>query len=552
MENSMHKSLRTLFDDSCRKFNDNPFLYYIKGAGYTYGEFRAKTMEIDRLLASYGIGKGDLVGIVSQNMPNWGVAYFAATAFGRIAVPLLPDFSESEIRHILKHSETKVLFVSGKLLPKISEKTYGRLSLIIRIDDFSIIKGTPCDNTALPADESEICPEDLAVIIYTSGTTGSSKGVMLTHRNLCANLRSCQILRPSYPWDVWLSLLPLSHTLESSLCLLLPMLAGGSVYYIEKAPTPTILMNALATVRPTTILSVPLIIEKIYRSAVLPKFRKSKVVSALYSIPPFRKLLNRAAGKKLMEKFGGRMRFFGIGGAKLDTNVERFLMEAKFPYAIGYGLTETSPLLAGATPELVKLGSTGPAVSGVSIKLIDKNPETGVGEIVVKGDNVMKGYYKNPEATQAAFTDDGWFKTRDLGMFDRKGWLYIKGRSSTTIIGPSGENIYPEEVESVINSHEMVNESIVTTRKGRLTALVHFDSEKLKAFLEAKDEFKRSTQEKIEELKKEILEYVNQKVSKFSKISEINEQPEEFEKTATRKIKRFLYDENNKKDIKKK
>lgn len=539
----MHKSLRTLFEESCSRYGNNPFLYYINGAGYNYAEFHSKVLETDRMLASYGIGKSALVGIVSQNMPNWGTAYFATSAFGRIAVPLLPDFSESEIRHILKHSESKALFVSRKLLPKISEKTYDRLSLIVCLDDFSIIKGTACGNPEPSVPEEDIHPEDLAAIIYTSGTTGSSKGVMLTHKNLCANLHSCQDLRPSYSWDVWLSLLPLSHTLESSLCLMLPMLAGASVYYIEKAPTPTVLMNALATVRPTTILSVPLIIEKIYKSAVLPQFMKSKVLSALYKIPPFRKLLNRAAGKKLMEKFGGRIRFFGIGGARLDPNVEKFLLEAKFPYAIGYGLTETSPLLAGATPELVKLGSTGPVVSGVTMTLLDKNPETGVGEIAVKGDNVMQGYYKNPEATKAAFTEDGWFKTRDLGMFDKKGWLYIKGRSSTTIIGPSGENIYPEEVESVINSHEMVNESVVTTRKGHLTALVHFDSEKLKAFLEAKDEFKRSTQEKLEALKKEVLEYVNQKVSKFSKISEINEQPEEFEKTATRKIKRFLYEE---------
>ena len=222
--------------------------------------------------------------------------------------------------------------------------------------------------------------------------------------------------------------------------------------------------------------------------------------------------------------------------------MERFLLEARFPYAIGYGLTETSPLIAAAPPEIVRLGSTGPVVKGVTMQLLNKDPRTGVGEIAVKGDNVTRGYFKNPEATAAAFTEDGWFKTRDLGCLDRDGWLYIKGRSSTTIIGPSGENIYPEEVESVINSHEMVAESVVTSRKGRLTALVHFDSEKLKAFLEAKDELKRTTQEKLENLKKEVLDYVNQKVSKFSRISEIDPQEEEFEKTATHKIKRYLYD----------
>lgn len=551
MDNIFHKSLRTLFEDSCARFKDNPFLYYVKGNGYTYGEFKSKTEEIDRLLANYGVGKGALVGLVAQNMPNWAVAYFAATAFGRIIVPMLPDFSESEIRHILKHSETKALFVSKKLLPKISEKTYGRMSLIVCLDDFSIIKGELCAESESAVGADEITAEDLAAIIYTSGTTGSSKGVMLTHKNLCANLYSTNILRPSYPWDVWLSLLPLSHTLESSMCLLLPMLAGANVHYIEKAPTPTVLMNALAIIRPTTILSVPLIIEKIYKTAVLPQMQKNRFIAFLYSLAPFRKLMNRAAGKKLFQKFGGRIRFFGIGGAKLDPIVERFLIEAKFPYAIGYGLTETSPLIAGAPPHMVKLGSTGPVVTGVEVKLLDKNPKTGIGEIVVKGANVMQGYYKNPEATADAFTEDGWFRTKDLGMFDKKGWLYIKGRSSTTIIGPSGENIYPEEVESVINSHDLVEESVVTTRKGKLTALVHFNSEKLQAFLDAKDELKRSTSEKLENLKKEILDYVNQKVSKFSKISEIKEQAEEFEKTATKKIKRFLYDDPDPKSKKK-
>ena len=244
------------------------------------------------------------------------------------------------------------------------------------------------------------------------------------------------------------------------------MQAGASVNYIEKAPTPSILMSALAKVRPTTILSVPLIIEKVYRSAVLPKLTATPLLRFMHRIPPLRKMMHRKAGKQLFEKFGGRIRFFGIGGARLDPEVERFLLEARFPYAIGYGLTETSPLIAAAPPDMVRLGSTGPVVKGVELRLLDKDPKTGVGEIAVKGDNVFKGYFNNPEAT------DGWFKTRDLGKLDKDGWLYIKGRSSTTIIGPSGENIYPEEVESVINSHEMVAESVVTSRKGRLTALV--------------------------------------------------------------------------------
>lgn len=543
MDNVHQRSLRALLEFSFTRYGDKPFLHFIDGPGYTYAEFHAKVYEVGELLSRYGLGRNDMIGLLSQNMPNWGVAYFATTAFGRITLPMLPDFSESEIKHILKHSAAKALFVSRKLLPKVLPKALDRLEVIICLDDFSIIKGEPCPAGPAPLpSEEEIQPDDLAAIIYTSGTTGSSKGVMLSHRNLCANLWSTEDARPSFDWDVWLSLLPLSHTLECSMCLLLPMQAGASVNYIEKAPTPSILMNALAKVRPTTILSVPLIIEKVYRSAVLPKLTATPLLRFMHRIPPLRKMMHRKAGKQLFEKFGGRIRFFGIGGARLDPEVERFLLEAHFPYAIGYGLTETSPLIAAAPPDMVRLGSTGPVVKGVELRLLDKDPKTGVGEIAVKGDNVFKGYFNNPEATSSAFTEDGWFKTRDLGKLDKDGWLYIKGRSSTTIIGPSGENIYPEEVESVINSHDMVAESLVTNRKGRLTALVHFDSEKLKAFLESTDEFKRTTQEKLENLKKELLEYVNQKVSKFSRISEIDPQDQAFEKTATHKIKRYLYD----------
>lgn len=542
MDNIHQRSLRALLEFSHERYLEKPFLHFIDGPGYTYGEFHARTYGIASMLSGYGLKRGDMVGLLSQNMPNWGVAYFATAAFGMISVPMLPDFSESEIKHILKHSEARALFVSRKLLNKVLPKAMDRLETIICLDDFSVIKGTPCTEPAAMPSEESIMPDDLAAVIYTSGTTGSSKGVMLSHRNLCANLWSTEDARPSYDWDVWLSLLPLSHTLECSMCLLLPMQAGASVYYIEKAPTPSILMNALARVRPTTILSVPLIIEKVYRSAVLPKLTATPLLRLMHRIPPLRKMMHRKAGKQLFEKFGGRIRFFGIGGARLDPEVERFLLEAHFPYAIGYGLTETSPLIAAAPPEKVRLGSTGPVVKGVKLQLLDKDPRTGVGEIAVKGDNVTRGYFRNPEATASAFTEDGWFRTRDLGRLDKDGWLYIKGRSSTTIIGPSGENIYPEEVESVINSHEMVAESIVTSRKGRLTALVHFDSEKLKAFLESTDELKRSAHEKIENLKKEILEYVNQKVSKFSRISEIDPQDKAFEKTATHKIKRYLYD----------
>ncbi len=504
-------------------------------------------------------------------MPNWPVAYFSAAAFGRISVPMLPDFSEYEVRNVIEHSEANALFISNRLLYKVPKDLLEKMNVVIIIDNLEILKS---NDVAVTGSTCEPQEEDLASIIYTSGTTGNSKGVMLTHKNLTSHLHAASLLRPGFEWDIWLSLLPLSHTLESSLCMMLPMVSGSSVYYIEKAPTPTILLKALKDVRPTTVLSVPMIIEKIYRNSVLPKFQASPVTRALYKTTPGRKLLNRVAGKKLMETFGGRIRFFGIGGAKLDGEVERFLYEAKFPYAIGYGLTETSPLLAGAIPENVKWQSTGPAVHGVTLKINNPNPETGEGEIVAKGPNVMKGYYKNPDATEQAFTEDGWFRTKDLGIIDKEGRLYIKGRLSNMILGPSGENIYPEEIESVINGHSMVSESVVTQSKGKLIARVYLNPDKIKALKEAKDEaiaayyhskeqltktkdelmhtydekkeeIIKAFNEKLENIKKDISEYVNSRVNKFSKIASVHDHPEQFEKTATHKIKRYKYTDKN-------
>ncbi len=577
------KTLKDLFDYSTTTYTNNKSFSYINGHSYTYSSFGERAREISDLLTKNGVMPGDKIALLSQNMPSWPVIYFATTAFGRVIVPMLPDFSEFEVRNVIEHSESKVLFVSSRLKYKISKELYNKLDLVVETDTLSVIhsKENPVEGKIKIPEES-----DLASIIYTSGTTGNSKGVMLTHKNLSSHLYSASILRPGYEWDIWLSLLPLSHTLESSLCMLLPMVSGSSVYYIEKAPTPSILMKALKQVRPTTILSVPMIIEKIYRNTVLPKFTSGKLVSAIYKTTPGRKILHRLAGKKLMETFGGRLRFFGIGGAKLDPLVERFLHEAKFPYAIGYGLTETAPLLAGAIPDNTKLQSTGPAVYGVTLRIDNPNPETGEGEIVAKGPNVMIGYYKNPEATKSAFTKDGWFRTKDLGILDNEGRLYIKGRLSNMILGPSGENIYPEEIESVINNHSMVSESIVTQSKGKLIAKVHLNPDKIKTlkeaseealaayyekkeqlvksyetkveeFSKAKEEFMHSYDEKKEELmhafneklesiKNDISEYVNARVNKFSRISTVKDHPEQFEKTATQKIKRYKYTEKDK------
>lgn len=504
---------------------------------YTYGEFRKKCDEISARLSRYGIGAGDRVAILSQNMPNWTVAMFSLVPFGRVSVPILPDSSENEVTNILNHSGSKAIFISRRMLPKLSRECMDKMVLVIDIEDFSLIKR---DDSSFTCDGRvrQPQPDDLATIIYTSGTTGNAKGVMLSHRNLCANIIASLHAQKCGEKDVWLSILPMAHTYELSIGVLYPIFCGACVYYIQKPPTPSILTKALKETRPTIMLSVPLIIEKIFRNSIVPTIRRSRVLRWMQRKMPW--LLYRIIGIKLRSTFGGRLKFFGIGGSKLDTHVEEFLKKAKFPYAIGYGLTETAPLICNAGVKYTKPGSTGVAAYGVSVKLINVNPETGEGEIVAKGDNVMLGYYKDPERTRSVFTDDGWFRTNDLATVDDKGRYYIKGRLNNMILGPSGENIYPEEIENVINNMEDVSESLVMERDGRLVALVQLNDNIIDWNQEGEDQFF----EKLEARKQAILNYVNKHVNKFSKIKEVEVMKEPFEKTATQKIRRFKYKKN--------
>ena len=389
---------------------------------------------------------------------------------------------------------------------------------------------------------AEVEEYDLASIIYTSGTTGNSKGVMLTHKNLAWTVQQCYTLQKIKPEDCFISILPLSHTLENTVGFLLPVKYGASVHYLRKPPVASVLLPALEVVKPTIMLSVPLIIEKIFRSKILPEFQKNAVIRTLYSASPIRKILHKVAAKKLHKTFGGHLHFFGIGGAKLDPAVEKFLMDGGFPYAIGYGLTETSPLLAGAVGKNRSLGSTGIAMEGVQLRIANADPLTGEGEIQAKGENVMRGYYKAPEITKEVFTEDGWFRTGDRGNFDKNNKLYIKGRIKTMIVGASGENIYPEEIESVINKMRFVLESLVIEKKGKLVAMIHLNMEEIESnFKHLKSEAQQYIQEKSEEILKEIHKKVNEEVNKFSRIQQVILHPDPFEKTPTKKIKRFLY-----------
>jgi long-chain acyl-CoA synthetase len=547
MENSDKKlTLAAAFSETLKKFGDHPAYSFVGEEPVTWETAYSRITSLSALLEANGICQGDRVALLSNNMPNWGLAYFSITFMGAVVVPILPDFSATEVANVIEHSGAKAAFVSSALFPKIENCNSEDLNFIIQIEDFSFLKSK---NSAVhfrkgsvPEKDYVINEDDIASIIYTSGTTGRSKGVMLTHRNIVFNAMKGYVIQPIDENDRFLSVLPLSHSYENTLGLILPMLGGSSVHYLKKPPTPSVLLPALAQVRPTMMLTVPLIIEKIYFNKILPAFTDNFFMKMLYSIPFLRKKLNSVAGKKLKTTFGGHLKFFGIGGAKLNRSVEQFLVEAKFPYAIGYGLTETAPLLAGANPQKSVFDSTGPAIEGIELKINNPDSKTGEGEIWAKGPNVMKGYYKEPEMTAEVITHDGWFRTGDLGLLDKRGNLYIKGRLKNMILSSSGENIYPEEIESVINNFRFVVESLVIQQKGKLVAYVHLNMEELeKKYHHLKADMTKQWDEKKEELLDELKEYVNSHVSKFSQINKVVLQPVPFQKTATLKIKRFLY-----------
>ena len=508
--------------------------YDTREGGYTFNSFKSKCDSISKKLTQYGIGAGDKVAILSQSMPTWSVAFFATVVHGRISIPILPDSSENEVTNIINHSESKVMFVSQKLSGKISQEVKDKMILIIEMDTFNVLKADEekftCDGrTMVPT------PDDIATIIYTSGTTGSAKGVVLSHRNLASNVITCYHSCKRDERDRWLSILPMAHTLEMTLGMLYPMYTGSTVYYLPKPPVASLLMKAMKIVKPTTMLTVPMIIEKVYKGSVLPTIKNSRTLTWMNE--HMHGLMCRIIGMKLKKTFGGHISFYGIGGAKLDPEVEKFLLDAKFPYAIGYGLTETSPLLGYAMHGWRAVGSFGYPVYNVRLKLHNVNPETGEGEIVAKGPNVMLGYYKDPVRTKSVFTEDGWFRTSDIAVKDEKGRYFIKGRNSNMILGPSGENIYPEEIENVINNVEGVSESIVVERDGKLVALVQPQEN----FIEWDKDSEDKLYEKLDAWKAKLLKVTNKNVSKASQVSSVEVMKEPFEKTATQKIRRFKY-----------
>ena len=544
---------KNIIPEVVSKYPNNNALGFVGEEFISYTQMGKRIDAVMAYMEALGIEPGDRVILYSQNMPNWGIVYFATQCMGVVVVPVLPDFNAYELGNIIEHSGAKAIFISKSLDFKLAKVENVDTGIVVRLDDFSLLKGADesllFDEDKQPTGNYSLNEDEMSVLLYTSGTTGTPKGVMLSQRNLITNIYQSNYVQEILPTDRFLSVLPLSHTYENTIGFLLPIVNGASITYLRRPPTGSVLLPALEKVKPTVMLTVPLIIERVYKGSILRKINRKSITRNLYKFRPTQKLLNKVAGKKLYETFGGQLKFFGIGGAKLDGQVERFLIDADFPFAIGYGLTETSPLAAGSAPRKGKFQAIGPKVIDSEIIIDNPNPETGQGEIWFRGKNVMLGYYKNEEMTKEVLTDDGWFKTGDLGSFDKNGMLTHKGRLKSMIVGPSGENIYPEEIESLINKFEFVEESLVIEDKGSLVALVHFNMEELEQKLkEITSDASIKIEDKVVELKADLLEYINSKVNKSSKLQDIIDYVEPFKKTATNKIKRYLY---NAEDVKK-
>ena len=550
-------TLNQLIDESCRKYGELPAVGMALEEPLTYRSFHERILLIAALLQDIGVSRGDRVGLLGENSQNWVTVYLAIVRLGAVAVPVLPDLPEADVHHILTEMACDVVFLTQRQVEKIYD-IQKELTTVVTLDDyiddtgvlqvqpFSDFLATARTRFGDGADTGtfafpEVTAQDPASILYTSGTSGFSKAVMLSHANLRANAASAAAIISLEPGMVFLSVLPIAHTYEFTVGFLLPMSRGCRVVYAGKTPTPAVLQKICARERPHGMLVVPLIIEKIYKKRILPTIEKSALLSLLCRYSMGRKLVYRRIGKKLEGFFGGRLMVMGIGGAALNPEIEAFLRTAGFPYLIGYGMTESSPLVAGGPygDTSIALCSTGKPIPGVRIRIADADEQTGIGEIQVQGDNVMLGYWNDPEATSETFTDDGWLKTGDLGLIDERGNVHVKGRSKSVIVLANGENIYPETIEHKLNSHPLLVESLVLENRGKIEAWVYPDYDFIDEVTAGQSREQRHTFI-ISELE-EIRKSVNQQLSSTSKLSRILERREPFIKTATHKIKRYLY-----------
>lgn len=547
----MQSSFNKYIEQTIREHWDLPALTDFQGTTYHYKDVARRMAKIHIMLEAAGIKHGDKVAICGRNSSNWATVFCAILTYGAVAVPILHEFKPDNIHHIVNHSESKMLFVGDVVWENLNIEKMPALNAVILLNDLSLLK---TDQPALievrerlneyfgkkfpthfRADSIQYYPDslnELALINYTSGSTGFSKGVMLSFRNIWSNLKFCvENLDFLQAGDGCVSMLPMAHMYGLMVELMNPFIKGCHIHLLTRVPSPKIIMDAFAEVKPKMIVAVPLIIEKIIKTRVFPLLEKPLI--KLMMMDPFvdTQLLSRIKNR-LTETFGGNLHQMIIGGAALNKDVEQFLKKIDFPYTIGYGMTECAPLISYAPWQENKLASCGRAVSRMELKIDSPDTANIAGELWVKGDNVMMGYYKNEEATQTTFKDN-WMKTGDLALMDSDGFLFLKGRCKNMILGPSGQNIYPEEIEDLLNNMPYVNESIVTDENGKLVALVYPD-------LENAEKSGYTTQE-IDSLMEENRINLNKELPAYSQIAKIVLRSEEFEKTPKRSIKRYMY-----------
>ncbi len=555
------KNIRHLFERSVELYGKLPSIAFVDEKPVLYRTLFNKIKELIAELIQHHIQPGERIAIVGDNSPNWVTAYLAVTSFGGVAVPILPNFPEEDIRHIIRDANCSAVFASEKHQHVLEGTGKSDVRLVISLENLSFevtqkklsaqmrdkvqsflgkIQGTPNADEiykALPYPEEE----NLAAIIYTSGTTGHSKGVMLSHRNIVSDVISGVEKFPIGTKDRFLSILPLSHTFEATGGMLCPLATGVSIYYMKGLPTPQKLLLSMDSAKPTGVLTVPLVMDKIYRKRVLPKLQGNILTANLLKVPVFRKILHKAAGRKLIQSLGGQLRFFMFGGAALNEDVEVFLRDAGISYSTGYGMTETSPILTINPFGKVRVGSCGQPIPDVELKIENQDPETGVGEIMVRGPMIMQGYYQNPEATREILNADGWLKTGDLGYIDEDGYVFIKGRSKNLLLAANGENIYPEIIEQHLIQNPYIQETVVYMESEKLKAKVYPDFDMINTRMDEMNVTNENKSEFIEKLLEEVRHEMNETFPSFSKLKELDVYPEPFEKTPTNKVKRYLY-----------
>ena len=544
-------NLIAVFETAIRDNWDLTALSDYGGESYTYKQIGERILRIHAIFKAAGVQKEDHIALLGKNSAHWGMIYLATVTYGAVIVPILPDFKPADIHYIVTHSDSIVLFVEESIYKDLVQEEMPLLRHTLKVQDDSILytrdptfehmmmrdAGYGIRDTGSVISPEQInfpssLPDDIAVISYTSGTTGFSKGVVLQHKSLLGNILYAHRNMPLNPRDKILSFLPLAHTYGCAFEFLFPFTLGCDITFLTKTPSPKIIMQAFQEIRPALILSVPLVIEKIYKAQILPALRKP-VVRILSQIPLVNNLIYKKIREKMIEVFGGNFKELVIGGAPFNAQAELFFKKMNFPFTVGYGMTECGPLISYASWKTTRLGASGRAVDELEVRIDSPDPHHRSGEILMRGNHVMLGYYKNEEATKAVIDHEGWLHSGDLGIIDRKGNIYIKGRSKSMILGPSGKNIYPEEIESVLNNRFIVMESLVIERDEKLIALMYPDYDAM--------EKAGHKPEELEGIFKGYIHDLNHHLPKYIRIADFEIVPAEFEKTPKKSIKRFLY-----------